>query len=284
LNQVCSRLGIPFNFLAATEKDHIYRKPRPGMWYLFNERLNQSQNIDLDKSFYVGDAAGRVANWKLNIPKDFNDTDRKFAMNLSIQFFTPQEYFLSKPQAPFELSFDPKKYLESVPCLYTSETAQLVSSEQEIILFVGPPASGKTTFYQTYLSSHQYKHVNLDTMKSTSKCLSSVSTFINEKKSIVVDNTNPDIETRKSYIRIAVSRKVPIRCFWFDMSQSLVEHNNAYRSSQGGVRVPTVAFNTYWKKFKEPTLNEGFTEILKIGFVPNFSTIEEKRKWCEFWT
>ena len=36
----------------------------------------------------VGDAAGRKA------PKDFSDSDRKFAQNIGVKFHTPEEYFL----------------------------------------------------------------------------------------------------------------------------------------------------------------------------------------------
>ncbi len=32
--------------------------------------------IDIEKSFYVGDAAGRDKNWKQNITRDWSDTDR----------------------------------------------------------------------------------------------------------------------------------------------------------------------------------------------------------------
>ena len=40
---------------------------------------------DLKNSFYVGDAAGRDG--------DHNDTDRKFADNAGLTFFTPEQYF-----------------------------------------------------------------------------------------------------------------------------------------------------------------------------------------------
>jgi bifunctional polynucleotide phosphatase/kinase len=70
---------------------------------------------DKEKSFYVGDAAGRTG--------DFAGTDRKWAMNVGLRFYTPevrtgghgrdiitslivvifQEYFMGLKPAPFKL-------------------------------------------------------------------------------------------------------------------------------------------------------------------------------------
>lgn len=48
----------------------------------------------MKESFYCGDAAGRPAKGKRK--KDFSDTDRKFAINIGIKFYTPEMYFLGE--------------------------------------------------------------------------------------------------------------------------------------------------------------------------------------------
>ena len=62
-NQITSifkQLDFPISFYGATMQDH-FRKPRTGMWdeVLRDFDLQGEGSIDIDGSFYVGDAAGR---------------------------------------------------------------------------------------------------------------------------------------------------------------------------------------------------------------------------------
>ncbi|KAG6850475.1 hypothetical protein H0H93_012896 [Arthromyces matolae] len=50
--------------------------------------------VDKSSSFFVGDAAGRQY---AGNKRDFSSTDRKWAHNVGITFFTPEEYFLNLP-------------------------------------------------------------------------------------------------------------------------------------------------------------------------------------------
>ena len=91
--------------MAATQRDQ-YRKPMLGMWNEV-ERIFREEGIEigthsicalsglliftpiLDKSvsFFVGDAAGR----KYPGGKaDFSSTDRKWAENIGLKFYTPE--------------------------------------------------------------------------------------------------------------------------------------------------------------------------------------------------
>ena len=46
----------------------------------------QDVEIDMDQSFYVGDAAGR--------PNDFLDSDKVFADNIKLEFKVPEQVFI----------------------------------------------------------------------------------------------------------------------------------------------------------------------------------------------
>lgn len=73
---------VPFRILAASAKDG-FRKPMPGMWNEL-ERIFAEDGVRIDNnaSFFVGDAAGRT--------NDFASTDRKWAININISFYTPE--------------------------------------------------------------------------------------------------------------------------------------------------------------------------------------------------
>ncbi|KAK2638747.1 hypothetical protein Ddye_026542 [Dipteronia dyeriana] len=62
-----------------------FRKPKPGMWRIMEKHFNSGISIDMDQSFYVGDAAGRN--------KDHSDADIKFAQAIGLKFYVPEEYF-----------------------------------------------------------------------------------------------------------------------------------------------------------------------------------------------
>ncbi|XP_068659764.1 polynucleotide 3'-phosphatase ZDP-like isoform X2 [Aristolochia californica] len=51
--------------------DDPFRKPKPGMWRIMEKYFNSGLPVDMNQSFYVGDAAGRAT--------DHSDADKKFA-------------------------------------------------------------------------------------------------------------------------------------------------------------------------------------------------------------
>lgn len=60
---IARALSVPLLLLAATSKDK-HRKPCLGMWEHMTTAENVGLTVDTKESFYVGDAAGREANWK----------------------------------------------------------------------------------------------------------------------------------------------------------------------------------------------------------------------------
>lgn len=130
VSAVITQLDLPISIYAATARDQ-YRKPRTGMWQelLEDYDLEAADAVDLQNSFFVGDAGGREA-----VPggavKDHSCVDRSvhilaallsfsllilcrdFAANVGIRFHTPEEYFLQEQSRPFVRGFDPTVFLE----------------------------------------------------------------------------------------------------------------------------------------------------------------------------
>ncbi|KAL1998240.1 hypothetical protein VTN02DRAFT_6553 [Thermoascus thermophilus] len=102
------QLDVPMSIYAATQYDE-YRKPRVGMWreVLDDYDLDDGEGVDLQGSFFVGDAAGR--------PGDHSCSDRDFAANVGIAFKTPEEFFLGAPPEPVSRAFDPTTYVSHAP-------------------------------------------------------------------------------------------------------------------------------------------------------------------------
>ncbi|KAK4120461.1 PNK3P-domain-containing protein [Parathielavia appendiculata] len=302
---VLSQLGIPITLYAATGRD-IYRKPRPGMWNEMKVDYDLAESdIDREKSLFVGDAGGRTADLKgaSAAAKDFSCSDRNLAHNINIKYQTPEEFFLGEDPRDFRRDFD----LGNFPFVDQAEDSSVglaKTNDQDIILFVGPPGAGKSTFYWKYLKPLGYERVNQDILKRFDKCFKAAANFLQEGDSVVLprfchahlltspkDNTNPDVDTRSQWVGLARKHKVPIRCFWFRTPLSLCEHNDAVRSLNAQNKqlnpearkgLPKLAFNGFASRFKEPKTEEGFQDVVPIDFKFR-GTREEYEVWGRYW-
>ncbi|XP_070499125.1 uncharacterized protein F21D5.5 [Chironomus tepperi] len=273
------RLDVPMQFFISTASTK-YRKPRVGMWELLEDRFNDGIKIDMTSSFFVGDAAGRPENKILKTKKDHSCADRLFAMNLGLNFYTPEEHFKNVKKSNFytKPEFHPKKFDTSLKLL-EPDNALLHSKEQELIIMIGFPASGKSYFCKNYLQTAGYEVVNRDTLNSMQKCMSVIEDALKSKKSCVVDNTNPDTASRKKFIDIAKQLKVKVRGFLMTSTYHHSRHNNIFREmiDSSHAKIGDIVFNTYKSKFVPPTLKEGFDEIVKVNCLPKFDNSEHEK-------
>jgi bifunctional polynucleotide phosphatase/kinase len=96
-------LGVAFTIYVACSNDR-YRKPRRGMWDRMCEDFGLREQAGKDiEAFLVGDAAGRAT--------DHSDSDLHFCENLSISFFTPEEFFLGDKSQVVGHKFHPGWFL-----------------------------------------------------------------------------------------------------------------------------------------------------------------------------
>jgi len=81
MDDVINKLkSVDINVILFMSTEDNYRKPNTGMWVAMFKLLS-----GINLGFYCGDAAGR--------PGDFSDSDKQFAKNCNIQFYTPEEIF-----------------------------------------------------------------------------------------------------------------------------------------------------------------------------------------------
>jgi len=281
ISDMSQALGIPIIALIATGKDK-YRKPSTDLWDYFVSEVNKG--VTPTEAIFVGDAAGRSSG-DGRPKKDHSASDRAFAANIGIDFETPEEYFLGHAPEPFRWdTFDPST-LKKVKKPLHEGGLPLTSYKQELVIFVGFPASGKSTFAKKHMIPKGYVHVNRDTLKTKEKCIKVAKQALDEGSSVVVDNTNPSLEARGEFLALAKKHKIQARCFFFDVKQDLAAHLNKYREFQSdGVHtaVPSIAYNMYRNKLTLPTEEEGFVEVKKINFVPSFDNEDEEKLFYKF--
>ncbi|CAG0886300.1 unnamed protein product [Cyprideis torosa] len=85
-------------------------------------------------------------------------------------------------------------------------------------------------------------------------------------------------------ILIAQARSIPCRCFVMNVTLDHAKHNNRFRdlTCSDHVAVGQMVFNTLKKTYQEPTLAEGFQEIVRVNFVPHFSSEADRKLYGSF--
>ncbi|XP_017471555.1 PREDICTED: uncharacterized protein F21D5.5 [Rhagoletis zephyria] len=282
IKEILQKLDVPVQVFIAVEEG-LYRKPLTGMWQYLVEHQNEIVEIDLAKSFYVGDAAGRPesGSGKNKRKKDHSLTDRRFAANIGVSFYTPEEHFLAKPTEQWiKPEYEPAEVVNNthIPLL-EPENVELPSDETEMIIMVGLPGSGKSFFCREYLEKHNYTIANADKAGSTQTCIKICEKALADGKSCVVDNTNVDVESRKKFIKLAQQYKVPCRCFVMNVPVDQVRHNIKYRqlTDKSHSKINEMVFNMMKKKYTDPSKDEGFSHTVKVNLKPKFkSAVEEQ--------
>ena len=72
------------------------------------------------------------------------------------------------------------------PRLDRTEPPLLSAPSPELVLFVGYPALGKSSFFRAHFAPAGYTHVNQDTLKTRDKCINAAGQALDEKQKVVV--------------------------------------------------------------------------------------------------
>jgi bifunctional polynucleotide phosphatase/kinase len=224
IHAVMKAIGIDPSLVIAFTKE--LQKPSTVLF----ERLFASEDKETYKrdALYVGDAAGR--------PGDWSDCDRVFAERAGLRFQVPEQVF------PLDrIHFNPLPPITG----------------KEVLLFVGFPASGKSTFARAL---EGYHHVNGDEHKTPAAMRKEAAKHV-ATKSIVFDCTGATKKKRAEFIGFARDHGLPARTVVFPTSIERAMEQNKQRSLEGGVKVPDVAFYMFRKHYEPPTEDEGATVV-----------------------
>lgn len=201
------KLNLPCYVFISLGEDN-YRKPNTGIWDKITTLIP-----DIKYAFYVGDALGR--------PQDFSDSDKKFAENIGIPYFPPEDIF------PTDIVKLPKgKFL---------------------VITVGAPGTGKSTYVQRYFPD--YYIISSDKFKSNKKKIVKeleIQLKLNTS-GIVIDATNPTQEGREVYYSLAEKYGYTPVVLYF------VRDGYGWNKLRTIDKVPDMGYNMFFSRLVPPT-------------------------------
>ncbi len=238
LNNIHKALGVNFIFIASLADDN-YRKPRIGSLEFLQEK--ESIGINWQKSFYVGDMAGR--------PGDKTDSDIKFAKNLQVKFYTPEDFFLGESsQQNFKLS----GYLLDNTSKNTK--IDIKPESHKMVVISGYPGSGKSHLAQKLTNEHDGKAFKLfsrDLLQT--KFHKKLSESMEQGEPVIVEGLYPTNQSRQELITLAEKFHYNTVYIHVKTTYELAYHLNLYRSLfENKEKVPEIVYMKYRKNFEYP--------------------------------
>ena len=136
----------------------------------------------------------------------------------------------------------------------------------ECIIFIGLPASGKTTFYQRRFAE-THRHISKDHWPNVSnkdaRQADAMRTALTRGDPVVIDNTHPSPADRAPVI--ALARECGARLIGYYFTATTREAVGRNRGREGKARVPDAAIFTKAKRMTMPAGKEGFDELYSVS-------------------
>ena len=138
----------------------------------------------------------------------------------------------------------------------------------ELVIFAGLQASGKSTFFrERFAATHD--HVSKDLLRNNKnpnrRQAQLIEASLRIGSSVVVDNTNPTVEDRRTLIELGREFGAKIVGYYFDSTvRQCIERN---RRRAGIARVPDVATYATARRLAPPVYPEGFDELHRVRLI-----------------
>ncbi|KAL4914537.1 P-loop containing nucleoside triphosphate hydrolase protein [Aspergillus aurantiobrunneus] len=247
--------------------------------------------MDQENSYFVGDAAGRMA--------DHSDVDFHFSINIGVGFHTPEEFFLDLTGEAPGHKFEPVSFLQGHLQQWSCTANTPANGELDlllkecrntpIIVLVGGPGAGKSHFCDTFLHPLGYRQISLHKLGSQQDCIREMKHALNQGIPVAIDNTNSTVDSRRPWLSVAHEYKCRISAVYLDLLPDLCLHNDAFRALGGDVVntegrkvFPRASFLQLMENFEKPELSEGFSRVVSVGF-QWMGSEEELQIWRKYW-
>jgi len=135
----------------------------------------------------------------------------------------------------------------------------------ELVVLVGLPGSGKSSFYRERFAE-THLQVSKDLMKNVrgrqQRVVELVDQALAAGRSVVVDNINATVADRAALLAVGRAHQARLVAYHVDTEVRVCVARN--RSREGRARVPDVAIFAARKRFTAPTAAEGFDAVFRV--------------------
>lgn len=139
----------------------------------------------------------------------------------------------------------------------------------QCILFVGIPASGKSSFYKEHFFNSHIR-VSLDLLNTRNKEQKLIEYCFATQSKFVIDNTNVTQVERAKYILLLKEKKYEIVGYYFDTSLEEALDRNEKRKET----IPELGVKAKCKQLELPSISEGFDKLFKVSIINQQFKIE----------
>ena len=147
----------------------------------------------------------------------------------------------------------------------------------KIIITVGAPGSGKSTWIEKYKHAHPYVTVlSSDALRAvfgkdendqtvSAKVFqymeSEADRLVNSGNTVLIDATNMHRKARKPWVDLAKKYRVIIEAYVFVVNRDELIDRNQKRGDAGGRNVPTHVIDRMLNNYVAPSHEEGFDRV-----------------------
>jgi predicted kinase len=153
--------------------------------------------------------------------------------------------------------------------LEEAELPPAASAELELLIFIGLPGSGKSSFFEQRFSRTHYRsskdELRLRRLPVGSQ-LALLRGPLSAQQSVVIDDTNLTRELRAALIAEGQRHGARVVAYFFDCPAGDCIARN--RARTGRARIPDAAIFASAKRLQPPSLDEGFDEIHVVRALP----------------
>ena len=148
----------------------------------------------------------------------------------------------------------------------------------EMVIFIGAPAAGKSSFYRVrFFDTHV--RINLDMLRTRHRERILIQACLQARQPVVIDNTNPTQERRKQYVSLAKQHGFTVVGYYFQSVAVDCLARNRSRDRGPLPSVPDVAIRGTIARLERPSFGEGFDTLNFVRIVKGENDAYAVEEW-----